>query len=93
MGIGEIATPFRKRIHVRSARLGMTSKESSPVIEIIDANHQDIGSCSGRNGILLILLRFPCHRFVRWGSRLVDLSQHPIKPNLGPSYEIEDSIY
>ena len=52
MGIGKISTSFRKRIHVGSERPGMTSKESGPVIEIIDTNHQDIG----RTCVLLFIL-------------------------------------
>ena len=44
MGVGEISPPFRKRIHVGSERPGMTSQKSGPVVKVIDANHEDIGS-------------------------------------------------
>ena len=44
MGIGEISPPFRQRIHMRSQRPGMPSQKSRPIVEVIDANHEDIGS-------------------------------------------------
>ena len=59
MGVGEISTPFCQRIHVGSACPGMTSKEPGPVVEIIDADHQDVGGSPGRSGIWNSLLLLP----------------------------------
>jgi hypothetical protein len=52
MGVGEISTPLCQRIHVRSDRFRMTSEEASPVVEIVDADQQDVGTfnCAGGAG-------------------------------------------
>jgi len=43
MGVGEITAPFCQSIHVRRDRVRVASEESNPVVEIVNANHQDVG--------------------------------------------------
>ena len=43
MGVGEITTPFCQRIHMRSDGIGVASEESNPVVEVVYADHQDVG--------------------------------------------------
>jgi hypothetical protein len=52
MGVGEISTPLCQRIHVRSDRFWMTPEKAGPVIEIVDADQQDVGAlnCAGDTG-------------------------------------------
>ena len=48
MGVGENTTLFCQRIHVRRDDFGMAAEEAGPVIEIVDTDHQDVGSgCPG----------------------------------------------
>jgi hypothetical protein len=52
MSVGEISTPLCQGIHVRSDRLGMAPEKTGPVIEIVDADQQDVGTfnCAGGTG-------------------------------------------
>ena len=43
MGVGEVSAPSCQRIHVRSDRFRVASEEADPVVEIVDADHQDVG--------------------------------------------------
>jgi hypothetical protein len=43
MGVGEIPASPCQCIHVRRSRFRMASKESDPVVEIVDADHQNVG--------------------------------------------------
>ena len=43
MGVGEISAPLCQRIHVRCHRFRVASEEAGPVIQVVDADHQDIG--------------------------------------------------
>jgi hypothetical protein len=51
MGVGKNSAPFCQRIHMRRDRVRVASEESNPVVEIVDANHQDVGFI-GRFGTL-----------------------------------------
>lgn len=42
MGVGENASLLCQPIHMRRQRLRVASEETRPVIEIVDANHQDV---------------------------------------------------
>ena len=44
MGVSENAAFPRQCIHVRRDRLRMASEESDPVVQIVDTDHEDIGS-------------------------------------------------
>ena len=50
MGVRKIATLLGKAIHVRSFDIGVSSKKADPVIQVVDADHQDVG----RAGVLLM---------------------------------------
>ena len=80
--VGEVHTTSSQTVHVRSDRLGMTTKKAGPVVHVIDGNEQNVRSVGRAVGKATKTEQQPCGKDAY---RQISLPEF----DSGPSYTAE----